>query len=350
MTTRTTKKQFRRSMGRLAHAFLTSDAVRVANTRGAEFWFEFGGLKNVSVKDYEEPHQGDSKLEGVILLSGTLHVKPSGATWSAQFPVKKQGLEVAEDPGGGLVFSARGSNDPVVRLLEMALFDYKVEDEIRKHLRNVPYVPYGQPEIKDEKWAWQKLKDGLRSKKLPTEAGSPRKAEAREFMLAAPKAHPVRGMRGGPFWQFKHGDTRNYVLIDAETGGLVVPQTRQPFFRGTFDKFAKQANMKLASAVAVGDIFVSTWGYDQTNVDFYQVVGMTKTMVKLREIAKRLVRGRGEPTEYVLPIANKFQGPMIRKKLKSGWRGQPWVDLTSYSGAGKWDGKEVGQTGSMYGH
>lgn len=106
---------------------------------------------------------------------------------------------------------------------------------------------------------------------------------------------------------------------------------------------------RTAAAVTLGDIFVSRWGYDQTNVDFYQVVGTTKTMVMLRPVAKRLVRGRGEPTEYVVPLANNFTGPVLRKKLKEHWRGGPWVDLNSYSGASKWDGKEVGQTGGAYG-
>lgn len=104
-----------------------------------------------------------------------------------------------------------------------------------------------------------------------------------------------------------------------------------------------------ASAVIVGDIFYSSWGYDQTNLDYYQVVKTTATMVSLRKIDKRLTRGRGEPTEYYMPVANKFVGPPINKKLKE-YNGKAYVNLTTYSSAYKWNGKEQSQTGGAYGH
>ena len=107
--------------------------------------------------------------------------------------------------------------------------------------------------------------------------------------------------------------------------------------------------MKVASAVIVGDIFYSKWGYGQTNLDYYQVVKTTAKTIALRKIDKRLTRGRGEPTEYYMPVANKFVGPPMRKKLKE-YSGKAYVDLTSYSSAYKWDGKEQSQTGGAYGH
>lgn len=35
--------------------------------------------------------------------------------------------------------------------------------------------------------------------------------------------------------------------------------------------------------VAVGDTFVCSWGYDQTNIDFYRVVGLTPKGVKIQK-------------------------------------------------------------------
>jgi hypothetical protein len=104
-----------------------------------------------------------------------------------------------------------------------------------------------------------------------------------------------------------------------------------------------------ASAVIVGDIFYSQWGYDQTNLDYYQVIKTTPTMVAIRKIEKRLTRGRGLPTEYYMPIANKFVGPPVNKKLKEHGGGA-YVNLNSYASAYKWDGKEQRQTGGAYGH
>jgi hypothetical protein len=104
---------------------------------------------------------------------------------------------------------------------------------------------------------------------------------------------------------------------------------------------------KQASAVIVGDIFVSSWGYDQTNVDFYQIVKVMKSMVAMRPISKKVVgpKGDGQSAHKVMPEANKFTGGPIRKKLKSGWQGDAWINLNSYSGASKWNGKPQTQTG-----
>jgi len=106
--------------------------------------------------------------------------------------------------------------------------------------------------------------------------------------------------------------------------------------------------VKMASAVIVGDIFVSSWGYDQTNVDFYQVVKTLPSMIIIREIEKQLVRGRGEPTEYVMPMVNKFIGVPLRKKVQD-YQGRAYVRLNSFSSAHKWDGKPQQQTGGAYG-
>lgn len=118
---------------------------------------------------------------------------------------------------------------------------------------------------------------------------------------------------------------------------------------GAVVKDYKLASRKRASAVVVGDIFYSSWGYEQTNIDFYQVTATTPTMVKLKKIRKKIVGGKGEPQEKVMPIANTMEGPEIRKKLKD-WRGVPYVSLNSYASAYKWDGKPKSQTGGAYGH
>jgi hypothetical protein len=62
---------------------------------------------------------------------------------------------------------------------------------------------------------------------LPTEDGNSAVRPPCDFTLMNP--NPVNG-----FWQFKHYITRNYVLVNAETGELVVPTTDRAFFRGYF--------------------------------------------------------------------------------------------------------------------
>ena len=102
-------------------------------------------------------------------------------------------------------------------------------------------------------------------------------------------------------------------------------------------------HIKRASAVIVGDIFDAAWGHEQTNIDFYQVVKVTERMVALRQIDKKTARQKSDMVRTVMPIANKFTGPVIRKKLDS-YNGRAMVRLNSYSFAYKWDGKEKTET------
>ena len=100
---------------------------------------------------------------------------------------------------------------------------------------------------------------------------------------------------------------------------------------------------KRGSAVIVGDIFDAAWGNEQTNIDFYQVVKVTPKMIALRKIDKRTDRQQSDMVRTVLPIANKFDGPVIRKKLDN-YNGRAMVRLNSYSFAYKWDGKPKTET------
>ncbi len=101
------------------------------------------------------------------------------------------------------------------------------------------------------------------------------------------------------------------------------------------------------AAVKVGDVFVSSWGYDQTNVDFYQVVGVTASSARVRRIGKTVVSGRGEPNEHVMPVPNNFIGDVMTKRIRSSDR--PGFRVASYAWASKWNGKPESQTGWAYG-
>lgn len=68
--------------------------------------------------------------------------------------------------------------------------------------------------------------------------------------------------------------------------------------------------------VKEGDVFVEEWGYDQTNIDFYQVVKTTKKMVEIKPIAGKHV-GNGHKTRLVADIGNFIGGYIAEKKAGS---------------------------------
>lgn len=60
-------------------------------------------------------------------------------------------------------------------------------------------------------------------------------------------------------------------------------------------------------AVNVGDIFDYSWGYDQTNVEFLQVVERHGRQVVVRELAHQTVPGsEGFMSSSVLPVKGSF--------------------------------------------
>jgi len=103
------------------------------------------------------------------------------------------------------------------------------------------------------------------------------------------------------------------------------------------------------SGAQVGDILYSSWGYDQTNIDFYQVTGVGKKQIVIREIGKRVVK-EDEISERVIAAPNKFVGRAQKKMPKPAGRDGYSVKLNSFSNAYIWDGKPKYQTGPYGGH
>lgn len=59
--------------------------------------------------------------------------------------------------------------------------------------------------------------------------------------------------------------------------------------------------------VKVGDIFYMSWGYEQTNINYFQVVELKgSTMIKIREIASQFIRSESSLSGYVKPAKDAF--------------------------------------------
>jgi hypothetical protein len=53
--------------------------------------------------------------------------------------------------------------------------------------------------------------------------------------------------------------------------------------------------------VEIGHILSASWGYDQTNIDYYKVIRKTATMVEVRAIGQKHVESASSMSEYVMP-------------------------------------------------
>lgn len=100
----------------------------------------------------------------------------------------------------------------------------------------------------------------------------------------------------------------------------------------------KAATLETTHGCLVGDIFYASWGYDQTNVDWYQVVGVTRANIKVKPIGSWIVDGR------VMPAVDEFldaEAAPVTKRVRTYDHGNgptKAFTLNSYSSAQGWDG------------
>ena len=92
-----------------------------------------------------------------------------------------------------------------------------------------------------------------------------------------------------------------------------------------------------------GTILVSTWGYDQTNVDFYEVTRATQHTLWMRPLAKRAGEATSSMSRYVSPRPGEYVGAEMRRRPVAGASGLR-VSIDSCSQAQAWDGKPVHET------
>ena len=94
------------------------------------------------------------------------------------------------------------------------------------------------------------------------------------------------------------------------------------------------------TGLEIGDIYASSWGYEQTNVNFYQVIKVTAKTVTVREIEARLHETTGYMSRTVMPLrgAFKFNAVPIRRTFRT-YQGSIYISITSYESASAWNGK-----------
>ncbi len=142
-----------------------------------------------------------------------------------------------------------------------------------------------------------------------------------------PCARVFSGKRAKP-------DSKFYYRTDAERAKFVAVEFDSIRDRETAKKERQESRKAEGRGLAVGDIVDSSWGYDQTNVEFYEVTALVgKTMVELRELAQTR-----EDTHWAqwraLPVLGSYVGSSFRRVAKSGY-----VSITSFYGASLWNGQ-----------
>lgn len=107
---------------------------------------------------------------------------------------------------------------------------------------------------------------------------------------------------------------------------------------------AERSLMRQNHDYKVGDILVSSWGYDQTNVDFYQVTSVNGQKIIIQEIRSKIAHP-SQGYDLMMPVPNAWYGAPMNRMV-----GTHGIKVNSVQYAYKWDGKPQYQTAAGYGH
>lgn len=111
-------------------------------------------------------------------------------------------------------------------------------------------------------------------------------------------------------------------------------------------KVERKTKRTQTSSLKVGDILYTSWGYDQTNIDFYQVTALVGAhTVKVRPIGSKIDHS-DTYSDYMVADKDRFVGDEKTYRVKYGNR----IKIASYANAYLWDGKPKYQTNPMFGH
>ena len=147
-----------------------------------------------------------------------------------------------------------------------------------------------------------------------------------------PAVSAFKGKQKNPF--------SNYYYLTIESASKAIKN-----FMEAADKRQEYKEQKAAERKAfkpefeVGDIFYTSWGYEQTNVEFYQVIEKPSAHYAIiQEIAQENVPNSMESHGMscsVMPIKDKF----ISEKIERRKVGRHGISFSSYRSAFKWDGQ-----------
>lgn len=123
------------------------------------------------------------------------------------------------------------------------------------------------------------------------------------------------------YYSFRSVDAMNARIDDTING---IQQSKAAVAK-------RRAERAAPTDVAVGDVFRCSWGYDQTNIDYFQVIEVSGVYVTVREIGQ-MAEETGFLCGDCVPAVNQFRGEPMRKKIQN-CGGEPAFKVYSFASA-----------------
>ena len=158
--------------------------------------------------------------------------------------------------------------------------------------------------------------------------------------VGKPIGTAFQGKRGKPDW--------NYIFQNQERLDKHIAQ----WFKDIESRMEYMGERKISRTTPAteqrlvpGTILYSSWGYDQTNIDFYRVVRRTGSYVWLAPMGSHAI-----DDSHVVPHGVLSGKKLLKKKVQVYDGEESSVRLTSYSSAYPWDGRPKYETPWGQGH
>lgn len=132
---------------------------------------------------------------------------------------------------------------------------------------------------------------------------------ATQKSLTLREKYPSRFYRGVGQYEFAHN------LEQAEAYVASIKAKIDEKVKAKEARLAEKAKAReeFVNPYKAGDILYSSWGYEQTNREFYQVVAVGNRSLKLREIGYNVVRSTSWCSEDIAPDKDKFVSDEIHR-------------------------------------
>lgn len=145
-----------------------------------------------------------------------------------------------------------------------------------------------------------------------------------------------RGKSAKPSYHYRYSTAEKREQSVSE--GLA--ENRRRHMQREAEKAQARAQRKaFTTSLEVGDVVYASWGYDQTNVEYYQVVEVlpSRKQVVVRKVGYGSHEYTGPDAGYVTPQKDSFIGEPQRRPVGVG----DVVQMgRSYRNASKWNGQK----------
>ena len=106
-------------------------------------------------------------------------------------------------------------------------------------------------------------------------------------------------------------------------------------------KKKRKGSPELLNSVKIGDIFHYSWGYDQTQCEYYQVIERSGYMVKIQEICQESVPGSdGFMCDHRIAKKDNFINDKVLTKKIYFSNDKPYLSFP-YGSCSLWDGRPM---------